>query len=451
MRSTSSTLNRLPTADAAEYRVARPKVGIAVYNEPYFWNPIDNGTYSAKSNNRIRIDIPSSDIWDFRHGWFAADVTITSDGVSQNELPPYLRMAAGTWNLFERLRHLSNLSPFEEMYPYWSLYSWQWIFEQSETIEQTFREQLGVGTQNERNSWAMNTGGTPATGGVAKRFIFPIDLGWLTSGPFPAKMINTTQSIEVFLADPNQCIESNCGNLNFSLSNVELHAYKLTNKFPGCINDYRGTSWEEGFCSFIKSGQYEVMLDYFDWYQNTNLTQQGSYLVPVKTAAIQGIYTVFGNVQDISNPKVNDKALTFPKHALSQFQYKIFAKTYPEQPVDCRNEAFQAYQFYCNLVNAWRLNAFPATDPSSPDAINEAPIKLKEFNEDAFCAVVDFRSIRKVASINPIFNSDIHTGEIRVILRFDGAPPEGTCTYHIVRSSSIFGISPDGTPWTALN
>lgn len=451
MRSTSATLGRLPVTDGSEYKVNRPKVGISVYNEPYYWNPIDNGNYSAKSNNRIRLDIPNTDIWDFRHGWFAADVTLTSDGVSTNEDPPYLRMASGSWNMFERLRHLSNLSPFEEMYPYWSLYSWQWVFEQAESIEQTFREQLGIGTKNERESWAQNTGANPATGGVVKRLIFPIDLGWLTAGPFPAKMINATQSIEVFLADPNQCIESNCGNLNFTLSNVEIHAYKLTSKFPNVLNEFRGTSWEEGFCNFIKSGQYEVMLDYFDWYQNTPIVQQGDYLIPVKTAAIQGIYTFFGNVQQISDSTVDDKALTFPKHNLAQFQHKIFSKMYPEQPVDCRGDGFQPYQFYCNLVNAWKINGFPGGDPSAPDAINEAPIKLAEFNIDAFCAVADFRSMRKAPSINPIFNSDNSTGEIRINLRFDGAPPAGTCAYHIVRSSSIFGISPDGTPWTALN
>ncbi len=434
-------LGRLAVASGDEYKVNTPKMGITVYNEPYYWNPIDNGTYNAKSNNKIRIDIPNTDIWNFQNGWFAADLTLSSDGTPTDGNPAYLRMVQGSWNAFERIRHLSNLSPIEEMYPYWQLYTFQWVFEQSETIEQSFHEELGIGTQAERNAW----------GTITKRFIFPIDLGWISSGPFPAKYINATQSLEFFLSSPSQFIESNCGNLNFTFSNVEIHAYKMTNKFPNVINEFRGTSWEEGFARFVRSGTYEVMLDYFDWYQNTPISQQGDYLIPVKTAAIQGIYTVFGNVQNIANPLINDRIITFPKLSIDQFQLKIFSKLYPDQPVDCRNEGFQPYQFYLNFVNAWTINAFPGESPDQPDAINEAPVKLAEFNTDAWTAICDFRSTRKVPSINPIFNADNTTGDIRLTLRFSAAVPSGTCTYHIVRSSSIFGLKADGTPWVQLN
>jgi len=448
MQSTSSVLARLATTNDSEYKVNTPKMGVSVYNEPYYWNPIDNGTYSARSNNRIRIDIPNSDIWDFRNAWFAADLAITSDGVAVDANPAYIRMGNGSWTAFERVRHLSNLSPIEEIYPYWSIYSYEWVFEQSEQVEQTYTEILGIGTQNARNSWAMNGG--PATGGPTKRFIFPIDLGWLSAGPFPAKYLNTTQSIEITLVNPNQFIESNCSNLNFTLSNIELHAYKMTAKFPNLVNEWRGTTWEEGFKNFIRSGSYSVMLDYFDWYQNSILNQQGSYLIPVKTAAIQHIGTVFGNTSNLSNPLVNDRILTFPKLTLEQFFLTVFAKTYPEQPVDCRDNALQAYQFYTNFINGWTFNCFEGLDPSN-DSMNEVPVTLSNFNTDSFVAIADFRSIRKVPSINPIFNADANTGEIRITLRFTAAVPTGTCTYHIVRSSSIFGCTSEGAPWVALN
>jgi hypothetical protein len=448
MQSTAAILQRLTAANDSEYKVNTPKIGVTVYNEPYYWNPIDNGSYSARSNNRIRIDIPNTEIWNFQNAWLAADLAVTSDGISTDANPAYVRMSNGSWNAFERVRHLSNLSPIEEIYPYWSLYTYQWVFEQSEQVEQTFTEILGIGTQNARDLWAMNGG--PATGGNTKRFIFPIDLGWLSSGPFPAKYLNTTQSIEIVLTQPNQFLESNCSNLNFTLSNIELHAYKMSAKFPNLVNEFRGTTWEDGFRAFIRSGNYSVMLDYFDWYQNTPIAIQGDYLIPVKTSAIQGIYTVFGNVNNISNPLINDRIMDFPKLDLEQYQFKIFSKMYPEQPVDCRNEAFQAYQFYVNLVNGWTFNAFPGLDPTN-DSMNEVPVTLSNFNSDSFVAVADFRSIRKVPSINPIFNADASTGEIRLNLRFNSSPPTGTCTYHIVRSSSIFGCTAEGTPWVALN
>lgn len=455
MQSTASVLARLSQVTDDEYRVNHPRVGITVYNEPYFWNPIDNGTYYSRSNNRIRFDIPNTDIWNFQNGWVAADLTLYSDGIATNEDAAYLRMGNGVWTAFERIRHLNNLSPIEEQFPYWQLYSYQWIFEQSEQVEQTFTDILGIGTQNTRNLWAMgpNPLAPVPTGGFKKRFVIPVDLGWISSGPFPAKFLNTTQSIEFYLADPYQFIESNCSKLDFSLSNVEIHAYKLTAKFPNVVNELRGATWEDGFRSFIRSGNYSVMLDYFDWYQNTPIAQQGDYLIPVKTAAIQGIYNVFGNIQNISNPLINDRLLTFPKLDLGQYQLKIFSKMYPEQPVDCRLESgpFQPYFFYLNQIGGWRINAFPGLGDPLNDTMSEVPVTLKNFITDSWVAIFDFRSIKKVPSINPIFNADNSTGEIRLNLRFDTPPPAGTCTYHIVRSSSIFGCTSEGTPWTALN
>lgn len=432
---------RLPLTDGSEYKITHPKVGVAVYNEPYFWNPIDNGTYSARGNNRIRFDIPNSDIWNFQIAWMAVDLTITTDGIPTDLNPAYQRMSNGIWNAIERVRHLSNLAPIEEIYPYWNIYSWQWVFEQNDIIEQTFGTQFGVATQAERNAWGL----------ITKRFILPLDLGWLSSGPFPAKLLASTHSVELFLIPPSQFVETNCGNVNFTFSNMELHAYKLTSKFPGVINEFTGITWEEGFTRMVRAGKYEVMLDYWDWYQNNNLTVQGDYLIPVKTAAIQGIYTVFGNVNTLADTLTNDRQMTFPKHDISQFQLKIFSKLFPEQPVDCRDDAFQAYQFYLNDVNGWFISGFPAVDPTSPDAINEAPIKIAEFNNDAFVMIFDFRSIRKVPSINPIFNSDVYTGDIRLTVRFNVAPPAGTCLYHLVRSSSIFKVTPSGDVEVQLN
>ena len=440
----AAQIGRLPLASVGELGINRPKVGSSVYHEPYWWNPIDNGTYSARSNNRIRFDIPNTDIWNFGMGYLAADLTIYSDGIVQqdsDQRPPYHRMSNGTWNAFERVRHLSNLSPVEEIYPYWSIFSFEWVFEQSDFIEQIFHEDFGIATQNQRNIWGTQT----------KRFIFPLDLGWISAGPFPAKLMSSTQSVEFYLVDPNQFIESNCGKLNFTLSNITLHAYKMVSKFPNVTNDLNHIPWEQQFTQLVRSGQYEIMTDYFDWYQNTNLTIQGDYLIPVKTAAIQGIYSVFGNVKTIGDPYVNDRQMTFPKHDVSQFQLKIFSKLYPEQPVETRGTAFQAYLFYLNWVNAWFISGFPGKDPTSPDAINEAPIRNKEFNNDAFCMIFDFRSIRKVPSINPIFNSDVSTGDIRLTVRFDSPPPDGTCLYHIVRSSSIFRLTPNGDVEVQLN
>ena len=436
-------LKRIAKSSTGEFKVKTPKLGENVFREPYFWNPIDNGSYHGRGNNRIRFDIPREHIWDFETGWFTAEVTLISDGIPVNADPAYIRLGQGSWQVMERVRHLDNLQPIEEIFPYNLIMNFQWVFEQSQTYVQTYGpDLLGIGTRAQRNAW----------GAITKTYVFPLDMGWISAGPFPAKFINRTQSIEIFLADPNQVIESNMGALNYSLSNCELHAYKLTSKFPGVISDIKlGVSWEDSFEAFVKSGNYQVMLDYWDWYQNQPITNTGDYLIPVKTAAIQGIFSVFGNTLNLTDPLQNDKLLTFPKLNVSQYYLRVFAKIYPEQPVECRDNAIQAYMFYVNWVNAWHINAFPGSDPTNPDPINEVPVNIAEYNSTAFSMIADFRSVRNVPSINPIFSTNDCTSDIRFYLRFDGgAPPVGTVLYHFVRSSTVFGISAEGMPYTLL-
>jgi len=441
--------------ESSDYKVLTPKLGKYVGREPFYWNPVDNGTYTGRGTNRIRFDIPNSNIWDFSTAWLSADVTLTSDGIPVDANPPYTRMSNGTWSMINRARHLSNMQPFEEVYPYNLIYGFQWIFEQEETVANSIgTDLLGLATKATRNLWGTTT----------TRFVFPLDLGWITSGPFPAKFINSTQSIELFLESPDICMESNCGKLNYALSNVELHGYKLIAKPRSSTGDqinpserYGGdqnyNSWENSFKNFILSGQYEVMCDYWDWYQNVPVVIQGDYQIPVKTTAIQGIYTVLGNVQNISNPLVDDRLLTFPKLQASQYYLRIFSKLYPEQPIELRNNAEQAYMFYLNWISMWDITGFPGNDQTNPDSVSSVPLSLKEFNTTAFAMITDFRSTRSGANINPIFDTKRSNDDIRFYLRFESGAsiPAGTCLYHFVRSSSIFGVGVDGIPYSRLN
>jgi hypothetical protein len=441
-RSAESTyVNNLPNASDGELKVTSPKVGKSVFREPYWWTPQDNGRYSGNTNKLIRFDIPKEQIWDFTTGYISGRVTLTHGNTTVDGNPGYIRLKNGSWNLIERMRHLSNLQPVEEIYPFNVVYNWQYFFENAKTYINEYRELFGLGTQAERNAWATEE----------RSYFFPCDLGFISSGPFPAKFIAPMQSIELQLIDPSQCIETNYSQFGYEITSLRIHAHKLQSKFPGAVNEYTGVTWEEGFRQYVTSGQYSVMFDQWDYYQNAPVLQNGDYLIPVKTAAIQGIYTFFGNNQAQSNPLVNDYNTTFPKLDVSQFFLRVFTRQWPSQPVDCQNDnGTEPYEMYVNLVNAWHMSGFPQNNPNEPDPINEIPINLQDFNDDRFCMVADFRSIRKTPSINPIFNSDNTSSDIRFYLTFKNPPPNtvsppvGTSLIHLVRSSSVIVITTSG-------
>jgi hypothetical protein len=439
-------LNSLPLVSTTEYSYLCPKTGYRVYQQPYKWFPVDNNIYQGRGTNRIRFDIPNTNIWNFTPGYITFDLTLTSDGIvlPPSILPPYVRMREGTWSFIQRARHLDNLQPIEEIFPYNLIYSFLWTFVQNQVYaNQVGPDLLGIGTQTTRNLWGTQT----------RKFCLPINLSWITTGPFPAKYMRNTQSIELFLEDPSVCLESNCGALNYTMSNVEIHAFKMLPGFPGTeIGATFIHEWEESLAREIRSGQYKVMVDQWDWYQNASVQVTGDYLIPIKTAAIKGIYTVLSNVNNVGNPQIDYTMNTYPKLDVSQFYLKVFTMLYPEQPVECRGKAIEAYQFYLAYVNGWRISGFLNSDqPDFPNAINSVPVENDEFNSIAFAMIADFRSTRYKDAINPIFNTDSSSTDTRFYLRFDTAPPAGTSLYHFAQSSSIFGVDANGYTYCQLN
>ena len=440
--SCSSGYEDFPMADDSELRYQCPKLGKYVFREPYWWNPIDNGTYRGRGNKQLRIDIGSENIYDFEDAYLAVDIEIKHNGIAVGPDPGYVRLANGAWNIVERARHLNNMKPIEEIYPYNLTYNKEWVLKQPADLQSNGATFAGIGTKNQREIWASEI----------RTYRIPIMLGWINAGPFPAKYLCEKQSIEFLMADPSQCIESNYGDLDYIVSKVELHANKLCERFPGIHNGMQHSSWEAGFAEVIRRGEYAVMFKSYDWYQNAPLVNTGDYLVPIKTRAIDKIETVFGNTLDLTNPLIDDRLLTYPKLDTVQFWIRIFDRLYPEQPVECRKEAIEAYQFYLSSVNAHALSGFPNSDPTKPDPINEQPVTVEEFNSDSFVMVTDFRSLLKTHSINPVFDTDFSRTDIRFYLRLETGTviPPGACLYHFATSSAIIGIK-DGKAYQKLN
>ena len=445
MSQLSRVLSALPKAETDEYKIAFPRMGENVFRQPWKFFAADNNLTRGRGHTRLRFEIPNTNVFDFSSGYISFDVSIESNGIVEapSVLPAYKRIRNGIWSLVQRAKHLDNMQTIQETYPYNLIYGLKWAMLQNRPYGSTVGPDLmGIGTATQRNAWGETT----------VRFVLPLDLGWFKAGPFPAKYMKHQQAIELTFEDPNVCIESNCGALNYTVSNAEFHCYKLLPSWPGVENQIEGIAWEERLKRTIQSGDYRVMADWWDFFQNTPIAIQGDYILPIKTACIKGIYTTFANVNDISNPQVNDTMINFPKYDLDQFFFKIFSTHFPEQAIEARGKGIEPYMLYLNWLNAWKIDGFPTGDqPTFPNAITDIPVSLQLFNTFSFVCVGDFRSTRFRDAINPILNTLGSTADVRMYLKFLSAPPVGTSTNHFTESSVIFGLTPTGETYTQLN
>lgn len=432
-------LSNLPTVTTDEYRLDCPKMGEHVCQSPWIMYPVDNGRYQGRGQNKFRFDIPDTGIFNFGSSYIKVTVTTSNNGTKINPADPTaprVRVRQGIWSIINKMRHLDNLQPIEEIYPYNLTYSLKWRYFQNQTYANAVGPYLlGIGTQANRDLWGSQT----------YSYVLPCDLSWIRAGPFPAKYMLNTQSIEITLEDPNVCLESNMLGLNYEVTNVELHVDKMLPSFPGVESILQLPPWEDKIKRTIESGDYRVMVDKWDWYQNLPVAISCDFIIPIKKALLEWIITVFSNVANIGDPTVNDTMISYPKLDCVQYYMKIFTNMFPEQPVECRDTALAAYQFYLQMLNAWRMNGFPTGDqPTYPNAICDVPIDLVTFNLNTFFMSIDLRSTRYRDCINPLVNTDNTSTDMRFYLRLNSSPPANTSLYHFAHSKMIIALTPRG-------
>jgi len=437
----------LPIQQTDEYNYACPKVGQHVYRQPWKFFPVDNNTYTGRANQRIQFVFDKSCVYDVSSGFLTILVSLSTgnSNLPGNTDPPYVRFRMGVWSLIRRMRHLDNNQPIEEIYPYNQLYSMRWRLFQNQVYGNAVGpDLLGIGTKAMRNAWGASP--TPV------QFVLPIDLNFIRSGPFPVKYMANTQIVEMDLEDPSLCIETNMILPNFAISHCEFNVYKLLPGMPGTLMQFNVSPWEEQLAAMIRAGQWRVMVKTVDFYQNAPVLIRGDYIIPSKTAAIDTIQTVMTNIANLSNTLIDDTMITFPKNDISTYQLKIFTQFYPEQPVECNDNALECYQTYLNLLNAWKIDGFPTGDqPTYPNAIADVPIDLETFNTSCFLMTCDFRSTRYREAINPILNTDNSTTDIRFYANFNSTPPDNTAFLHYTTSSMIIGLDSNGRTYRELN
>ncbi len=83
-----------------------------------------------------------------------------------------------------------------------------------------------------------------------------------------------------------------------------------------------------------------------------------------KTSSVNGMLNILVNSNDINDPTVNDRFLTWPSETPNGAQWTetnllINAIPFPDEPIDLVNaRKMEPYQAYCRWAMKWNLNGF---------------------------------------------------------------------------------------------
>ena len=396
------------------------------------WRPENQQGYSTKGDNLIRWKIPSDEILDLKRSSLMMKVILEKTGGS------YIRLAQGC-PIIDRVRIVIGNAEMDTQFYNRSM-NYQWNTSISADIQASIgQDKMGYGTQTDRNAEGADPNGTTYT--------IIMKSGILNNDILPMKILNQMGGkvknafIEMTLAQPRQCLESDGDNLQITVNQLEWDYYKLS-----------GSQWEADLASKISSGRFTF--GYRDWtvFQNPVQSSSNDLMIPWRGSSLNAIHTILVSGADLNNPLVNDRYTTWLKRLtavgvvptcdVTQYTYNFNNNWDPQEAISCRDDADRAYNMYLTDQGVWdnRMHMrFPAT------------IDQESFNNDQFTMILDYQSIPRnvwnTQTQDSIFN-DLSSvdNSMNIILRLDlsNPPPVNTTAYHLISHNVIMKVGSDG-------
>jgi hypothetical protein len=342
-------------------------------------------TFSYSGTNKILIKIPNANHLDFRRGYLSFRVVATSTGGT------YARIHTGIWSLFDRL-YLSQHKEIEDIRRY-NLISAE-LFEgyANPDVASTMGQALfGVDTQANRETYA-----------AGRDYAIPLLSGFLNSTWHPMKFYGETLQLELFLADPVECMEIDGTAPTYTITEVYLHAEKLE------FSD----AYEQDIQAIIGSGRHFIPFRTFEHYQDTVSTASPHIQINHRTESIDSVISVLRRDDQLRTTTVDDKYITYNKEGMLSWHLRINGHLETEEAIDTSNEAVQAYIQYRKYGNLWNLFG-KLREPTS--------VSGTAYNNDKFLIANDFTAHPGNSFINPRGTSN-NTSDIILEFVFSSAP-----------------------------
>jgi hypothetical protein len=383
-----------------------PKAGpIGIRNEIRL-SPV-NDTYSTNANNIVRFFFQNSGLVDFRRGYIAFDLTIsgTSGGT-------YTRLSQGVWSIFNRVRLLCG-KELEDIREYNLLHSTLFeIFRDEEVGAVIGPSCYGYATREIRQQFAATT----------KSYAMPLMCGFFLSGVVPMGKLKDRLVLEMYMADPRQCIETDGSpnNLAISITNIYFH-YEMMSLTDNMENEYARVA-DSGIVFPYKKMSYYVQ-------PVTNAVS--NLVIPHVGSFIEAILNIFRNSNNLNTTTINDKFLTWQNPAVTQHQFRINNIYFPPEQVYFDGTDPRSYVQFLRFVGKWRLGGVFRNPPS---------ITLEEYALDKFIIVNDLETYPGEGLVNPISTEGSATFMYQ-LLWFSANPPVGLQMDTFVQSYDSVDLS----------
>jgi hypothetical protein len=426
-----SALSSLQTVLPTELDIRSVYKAPKVERDYKIWRPENQQGYTTKGDNMIRFKIPD-EILDLKRSTLMMRVTLEKTGGT------YVRLAQGC-PIIDRVRIVIGGTEMDSQFYNRSM-NYQWNTSVDSDIQATIgQDKMGYGTQTDRNAQGADPNGT----------IYSIIMksGILNNDILPMKILNQLGGkpknafIEMTLAQPRQCLESDGDNLQITVSQLEWDYWQLS-----------GEAWEADLRKKISSGSFKF--GYRDWtvFQNSVQSAANDLQIPWRGSSLNSIHTILVAGADLNNPLKNDRYTTWPKELTApgeQFPCRVDQYTYcfnnnwdPQEAIDCRGDADRAYNMYLLDQGVWDNRMHMKF---------QAPIDEESFNKDQFTMILDYQSVpRNVWNIqtqDSIFNdlsSLNNTMNIILRLNLSNPPPPNTTAYHLISHNVVMNIDSNG-------
>lgn len=406
MNGNTDKLGALPSVIPNCLKFAVPRQGPPGTRKE-FKLPAESTTYASNSNNIVRFFFTNSDIIDFSRGGIAFDVTITAPGAT------YVRVAQGIWSIFNRVR-LTTGQELEDIREYNRLHSVLFEATREPDVGAVLGSVYGYGTQSERNTW----GATPN-----KDYMMPLLCGLFLSSPLPMEVFTSRLQLELYLANPLTCIESDCPNPNqitITLSNIYFH-YEVLN-----LSEPTRTS----FISNAMSGSRYPYKSFV--YYTQNITGATSDIaIPHASSAIDAFVNFMIDSDTQNKIDVNNKFLTWNKNNCLEHTLRINNEFYPVEPCQA-NEDPQSYLMYLRWVEKWRIGGTYNNPPT---------ISFEDYNDDRFLIIYQMETYPGESLVNQLSTQNAGNN-IFLRLKLSATPgtPQQLITFvQITRTIDLIG------------
>lgn len=367
-------------------------------------------SYQRSKNQYITIRIPNTDLWDLRRSYLTFDLTVTSVGGS------YVRLAQGAWSLINRARLLFQRNEVEDVFQYGRRESFFYEFIHNYNIKATHQKLMGLGSAAQRE----------ANAATSTSYMIPLNLASLHASVWPCMALENYMEIELYLQDVNECFESDASSIDYTITNIDLHAERLT------ITN----SLERKYKEMIRAGRFIFKIETTRHYLNNLTTREGDLKIPHSTDSVKWIASWFVKESEQNDPTVDDKYFNWYKEGQINYQARVNQRRYPEHEVDTSDiDSIEAYMWYSKWseLNAW------SGDGHGNKFI---PVGVQHFTADnRYVWINDFTSHPGSGAINP-FGTGKSNVDIILNTKHVGIPSEPLQVHHYVCYTAVLKIVP---------